>query len=95
MRKIRFYARISRRDPPQSLCSKDVTTHPHWPGARPGHPCHVPAYTGQPLPCQRRFSLPLRNRVFLPVVYLVVSGLVAVVVVILLLSIHKINEGHV
>ena len=29
--------------PPQPRCSKDVTAHPHRPGARPGRPCPVPA----------------------------------------------------
>jgi len=35
--------------PPQPRCSKDVTAHPHRPGARPGRPCQVPARSGQPL----------------------------------------------
>jgi hypothetical protein len=52
--------------PPQSRCSKDVTAHPHRPGARPGRPCPVPACSGQPLPGKRRFSSPLRNRIFPP-----------------------------
>jgi hypothetical protein len=34
--------------PPQPRCSKDVTTHPHRPGARPGRSCPVPACSGQP-----------------------------------------------
>jgi hypothetical protein len=50
--------------PPQSRCSKDVTAHPHRPGARPGHPCPVPACSGQPLPGKRRFSSPWRKRIF-------------------------------
>ena len=29
--------------PAQPRCIKDVTAHPHWPGARPGSPCPVPA----------------------------------------------------
>ena len=49
--------------PPLSRCSKDVTDHPHRPGARPGSPCPVPACSGQPPPGQRRFSSPLRNRI--------------------------------
>ena len=35
--------------PPPPRCSKDVTAHPHRPGARPGRPCQVPARSGQPL----------------------------------------------
>jgi hypothetical protein len=31
--------------PPQTRCSKDVTAHPHRPGARPGRPCPVPGRT--------------------------------------------------
>jgi hypothetical protein len=50
--------------PPQSHSSKDVTAHPHWPGARPGRPCPVPACSGQPLSGKRRFSSPLRDRIF-------------------------------
>ena len=42
--------------PPQPRCSKDVTTHPHRPGARPGRPCPVPARSGQPLSGRSRFS---------------------------------------
>ena len=34
--------------PPQSCCSKDVTAHPHRPGARPGRPCPVPDCNGNP-----------------------------------------------
>jgi hypothetical protein len=48
-------------------CSKDVTTHHHQPGARPGRPCPVPDYSGQPLPGERRFISPLGNRFFLKV----------------------------
>jgi hypothetical protein len=33
---------------PQPCCSKDVTVHPHLPGARPDLPCPVPACSGQP-----------------------------------------------
>ena len=50
--------------PPPPRCSKDVTAHPHRPGARPGRPCPVPACSGQPLPGERRFSSALGNRVF-------------------------------
>jgi hypothetical protein len=46
----------SETGPSTAICSKDVTTHQHLPGARPGSPCPVPAYSGQPLPCERRFS---------------------------------------
>ena len=42
--------------PPQPRCSKDVTTHPHRPGARPGRPCQVPARSGQPLSGRSGFS---------------------------------------
>ena len=42
--------------PPQSRCSKDVTAHPHRPGARPGRPCPAPACSGHPQSGQRRFS---------------------------------------
>ena len=42
--------------PPQPRCSKDVTAHPHRPGARPGRPCPVPACSGQPLSGRRGFS---------------------------------------
>ena len=42
--------------PPQARCSKDVTAHPHWPGARPGRPCQVPARSGQPLTGRSGFS---------------------------------------
>jgi len=57
--------------PPQLCYSKDVTAHPHRPGAHPGHPCPVPASSGQPPSAQSRFqhpmaeqnfSSPLRNR---------------------------------
>jgi hypothetical protein len=63
--------------PAQPRCSKDVTAHPHRPGARPGRPCPVPACNGQP-PSGRmillllflqkqsdRIQLPIRNRFFL------------------------------
>jgi hypothetical protein len=33
--------------PPQSRCSKDVTAHPHRPGARPGRPCPDPYFTSR------------------------------------------------
>jgi hypothetical protein len=39
--------------PPPPRCSKDVTAHPHRPGARPGRPCQVPARSGQPLSGRR------------------------------------------
>ena len=42
--------------PPQPRCSKDVTAHPHRPGARPGRPCQVPARSGQPLSGRSGFS---------------------------------------
>jgi hypothetical protein len=62
-----FSIEIEYRDLPKiemsARCSKDVTTHQHRPGARPGRPCPVPACSGQPLPGQRRFSPPLRNRI--------------------------------
>ena len=44
--------------PPQSRCSKDVTSHPHRPGARPGCPCPVPACSGQPPSGRSGFSSP-------------------------------------
>jgi hypothetical protein len=55
----------SATGPSTARCSKDVTTHQHRPGARPGRPCPVPACSGQPLPGERRFSSVLGNRVFL------------------------------
>jgi hypothetical protein len=54
----------SSNGPSTARCSKDVTTHQHRPGARPGRPCPVPARSGQPLPCERRFSSALGDRVF-------------------------------
>jgi len=36
--------------PPQPRCSKDVTTHPHRPGARPGRPCRSPPAAGSSCP---------------------------------------------
>ena len=54
----------SATGPSTARCSKDVTTHQHRPGARPGRPCPVPACSGQPLPGERRFSSALGNRVF-------------------------------
>ena len=42
--------------PPPPRCSKDVTAHPHRPGARPGRPCQVPARSGQPLSGRSGFS---------------------------------------
>ncbi len=39
----------SATGPSAARCSKDVTTHQHRPGARPGRPCPVPARSGQPL----------------------------------------------
>ena len=53
----------SATGPSTARCSKDVTTHQHWPGVRPGSPCPVPACSGQPLPGERRFSSALGNRV--------------------------------
>ena len=53
---------VSKLPHPQSCCSKDVTVHPHLPGARPGSPCPVPDCSGQPQSDQRRFIPPLRNR---------------------------------
>ena len=41
--------------PPQQRCSKDVTTHQHLPGSRPGRPCPVPARSGQTLSSRIRF----------------------------------------
>lgn len=38
--------------PPPSRCSKDVTTHPHQLGVRPGRPCSVPACTGRHRPAR-------------------------------------------
>jgi hypothetical protein len=55
---------LSATCPSTTRCSKDVTTHQHGPGARPGRPCPVPACSGQPLPGERRFSSALGNRVF-------------------------------
>ena len=49
--------------PPQPRCSKDVTAHPHRPGARPGRPCPVPACSGQPPSGRNGFSSPSRNRI--------------------------------
>jgi hypothetical protein len=54
----------SATGPSTAQCSKDVTTHQHRPGARPGRPCPVPACSEQPLPGERRFSSALGNRVF-------------------------------
>jgi hypothetical protein len=55
----------SATGPSTTRCSKDVTTHQHLPGARPGSPCPVPACSGQPLPGERRFSSALGNsRIF-------------------------------
>jgi hypothetical protein len=59
----------SATGPSTARCSKDVTTHQHRPGARPGRPCPVPACSGQPLPGERRFSSTLGNRVFLDMWY--------------------------
>jgi len=42
--------------PPQLRCSKDVTAHPHRPGARPGCPCPVLACSGQPPSGRSGFS---------------------------------------
>ena len=42
--------------PPPPRCSKDVTAHPHRPGARPGRPCPVPARSGQTLSGRSGFS---------------------------------------
>ena len=42
--------------PPPPRCSKDVTAHPHRPGARPGRPCPVPARSGQQLSGRSGFS---------------------------------------
>ena len=42
--------------PPPPRCSKDVTAHPHRPGARPGRPCQVPACSGQPMSGRSGFS---------------------------------------
>ncbi len=53
----------SATGPSTTRCSKDVTTHQHRPGARPGRPCPVPTCSGQPLPGERRFSSALGNRV--------------------------------
>ena len=49
LQKQKLYPVVSNR-PPTTPCSKDVTTHQHQPGARPGRPCPVPACSGQPLP---------------------------------------------
>jgi hypothetical protein len=54
----------SATGPSTVRCSKDVTTHQHRPGARPGRPCPVPACSGQPLPGERRFSPPCRTEFF-------------------------------
>jgi hypothetical protein len=60
--------------PPQSRCSKDVTAHPHRPGARPGRPCPVPACSGHPPSGQRRFSSPLQNFSICTCVYVCVHS---------------------
>ncbi len=46
------YILLSATGPSTTPCSKDVTTHQHRPGARPGLPCPhpVPACSRQPLP---------------------------------------------
>ena len=51
--------------PAQPRCSKDVTAHPHRPGARPGRPCPVPARSGQPLSGRSRFSPAFGTEFFL------------------------------
>jgi hypothetical protein len=54
----------SATGPSTARCSKDVTTHQHQPGARPGLPCPVPARSGQPLPGERRLSPPFGEQSF-------------------------------
>ena len=52
-------SRRQQTAPPQPCCSKDVTAHPHRPGARPGRPfqfCVLPLYcSGKPLSGQIGF----------------------------------------
>ena len=55
---------LSTTGPSTDRCSKDVTTHQHRPGSRPGRPYPIPACSGQPLPGERRFNFALGNRVF-------------------------------
>jgi hypothetical protein len=50
--------------PAQSRSSKDVTAHPHRPGARPGRPCPVPACSGQPPSGRSGFSSPFGTEFF-------------------------------
>ena len=50
--------------PPQHRCSKDVTAHPHLPGACPDHPCPVPVCSGQPLSGLSGFSHAFRTEFF-------------------------------
>jgi hypothetical protein len=50
--------------PPQPRCSKDVTAHPHLPGARPDRPCPVPAWIGQPPSGRSGFSPSFRTEFF-------------------------------
>jgi hypothetical protein len=52
--------------PPPPRCSKDVTAHPHRPGARPGRPCQVPARSGQPLSGRSGFSPAFGTEFFPP-----------------------------
>ena len=59
--------------PPPPRCSKDVTAHPHRPGARPGRPCQVPARSGQPLSGRSGFS-PAFGTEFFPPIGLVVGS---------------------
>jgi hypothetical protein len=48
--------------PPQPPCSKDVTAHPHQPGARPGRPCPVPACSRQTPSGRSGFKLPIAEQ---------------------------------
>jgi len=50
--------------PPQQHRSKDVTAHPHQPGARPEPPHPDPAHSPHHHPAKAEVKFPLRNRVF-------------------------------
>ena len=68
--------------PPPPRCSKDVTAHPHRPGARPGRPCQVPARSGQPLSGRSGFSPAFGTEFFFVCVFVNVSVLLFALMII-------------
>jgi hypothetical protein len=60
----RLMAGRQQTAPPQQRRSKDVTAHPHQPGAHPDPPHPDRAHSRRHHPAKAKVKFPLRNRIF-------------------------------